>query len=292
MSFEIRRLSDVLGAEIAGLDLSVPLSKDDFDRIRAAWLEHQVLVFADQHLTEEQHIAFSRQIGSRLEVHFNASSLHPKHPQIYVLSNIIEKDRPVGKGSTPYWHSDLSYMDVPAKASILYGREVPAVGGDTLYSNMYAAYDGLSADIKKLLKDKTAVHNVSDFPVRYARLTGTVDPLKKINANLDALLSIPDVVHPIVIRHPETNRPALFVNQGFTTRILGMAEKEGKELLEFLFAHSVKPEYTFAKKWRQFDLTMWDNRCVIHSATGGYQAPMRRLMHRTTVGGDGRLAAA
>lgn len=291
MTFEIHPLSETAGAEVLGLDLSKPLSAGEFDTIHAAWLKHLLLVFPDQHLSEEQQIAFSRRLGN-LEVHVNASALHPEHPEVYILSNIIEAGKSVGKGVTPYWHSDLSYREVPAKASLLYGREIPEIGGDTLFTNMYLAYEALPRDVKKRLKGKNAVHNISDFEQRYARLSGDTETAKRTIDAAPKIRSLPNVVHPVVIVHPETHRLALYVNEGFTIQILDMPQKESDDLLAFLFAHCIQEQFTYRKKWRRWDLSMWDNRCLNHSATGGFRAPMRRLMHRTTVSGDGPLMAA
>jgi taurine dioxygenase len=284
MNFEIRPLSDVMGAEVIGIDLAQPLGDGDFSRIRQAWLDHLVLVFRDQHMTPEQHIAFSKRLGP-LEIHFANHFLLPGHPEVYVLSNVVEAGQSLGKAPTPYWHSDLSYMARPAKGSMLYAREVPAVGGDTLYSNMYLAYERLPEDVRTRIAGLTAVHNISDFPLRYAKMSGqSADTLSK--ASLEIAKHLPEVIHPLVIRHPETGRSALFCNEGFTTRVVGLPEAESEQLLAFLNEHSKRSEFTYRHKWRQFDANLWDNRCVNHSATGGFQAPMRRLMHRTTIGGE------
>jgi len=283
MSFEIRPLSDVMGAEVVGVDLSRPLDDADFARIHRAWLDHLLLVFRDQHMTPAQHIAFSQRLGP-LEIHFAKHFLLDGHPQIYVLSNVIEAGKPAGKAPTPYWHSDLSYMAVPAKASMLYGREVPEIGGDTLYSNMYLAYERLPEDVRRRIEGLSAVHNISDFALRYARMSGD-SPASLSKASLELAAHLPDVTHPLVIRHAETGRPALFVNEGFTVGVVGLPQAESDELLAYLNEHARRPEFVYRHTWRPFDANLWDNRCVNHSATGGFKAPMRRLMHRTTIGG-------
>ena len=288
MSFEVRKLSDALGAEVIGLDLARPLDESDYRRLYAAWLDNLLLVFRDQHLTPEQHIDFSRRLGP-LEIHFARHYLLDGHPEVYVLSNVMEKGQDVGKGSTPYWHSDLSYMQKPAKASMLYGREVPEIGGDTLYANMYMAYEALPSDIRERITGLKAVHNISDFPARYAKMSG--EPLKS-QASASLASSMPDAVHPLVVRHPETGRLALYVNEGFTVRIQGISQQESDDLLQLLNSHSKQEAFCYRHKWRQYDANLWDNRCTNHSATGGYKAPMRRLMHRTTIGGDLLMAAA
>lgn len=282
MNFQIKPLSPVMGAEVIGVDLAKPLSDADFEQIRQAWLQHLLLVFRDQELTPEQHMAFSERLGP-LQIHFAKKFLLPEHPEIYVLSNIVKEGQPMAKGSTPYWHTDLSYLAKPAAASMLYGREVPDTGGDTLYSNMYLAFAGLPAKIREQVLTLKAVHNMSEFPARYERKYG--QPLTPGQSEIYALAAhLPDVTHPLVIKHPDTGKPALYLNEGFTTRILGVSEQESDDLLGSLNEHYKKESFVYRHKWRRHDANLWDNRCTNHSATGGYKAPLYRLMHRTTIG--------
>ncbi len=173
-----------------------------------------------------------------------------------------------------YWHSDLSYMNPPALASLLYGLEVPPSGGDTMFCSLYAAYDALSDTMKSVLEGLTAVHNFG-FASR-----GVFRAEQATQSQLDAT---PAVVHPVVRTHPETGRKVLFVNPGFTSHIVGMHPAESRALLDFLFAHATQPEFIYRHRWRPKDLVMWDNRCTMHYAVADYDGVGERYMHRTTV---------
>jgi taurine dioxygenase len=271
------------GAEVTDIDLSQLPDKAAFEALYDAWLAHSFLVFHGQHMTPEQQISFSRLFGE-LDVHIFKKALHPEHPEIYRLSNVMEAGKQMGKGSTQYWHSDLSYMDEPAKASMLYSLEAPEVGGDTLYADMYAAYEGLPDSLKKKIEGLEVVHNFTDFPARYARMNNTTENVPVIP--LEVLQTMKDVTHPMVILHPETGKRALYVNAGFSVNCVGIPIEESDALLQELFDRSVQERYVYRHKWKSGDVVLWDNRCVIHSATGGYEAPMRRLMHRTTIHGS------
>jgi taurine dioxygenase len=278
--FQFRRLGAALGAEILDLDLSRPINDGTFAAVRRAFLESNgLLAFRDQHITPEQHIAFSQRFGP-LMIHVLDKFLLPGHPEILRVSNVIENGEPIGLGDAGrIWHSDLSYTAEPSLGSLLHALEIPAEGGDTSFANMSAAYDALPAEIKQRLDGKSAVHSYSHS---YAKFSGSKWRPKLTPEQRN---QVAEVVHPVVRTHPETGRKALFVNEGFTSRIAGLPEAESRELLEFLFAHSTQPQLVYRHRWQDHDLLFWDNRCTIHLAHG-CPPELRRHMHRTTVKGD------
>ena len=267
-------LSVVLGAEMVGADLSQPLDASDFEHIRQAWLNaNGVMVFRDQDITPEQHIEFSRRFGS-LEKHVLAKYLLPGYPEIYRVSNKVKDGVPQGREKAgTYWHSDLSYMNPPALASLLYGLEIPPIGGDTLFCSLYAAYDALSKPMQEFLGGLSAVH---DF--EYA----SRGVFRAEQANREQLDATPAVEHKIVTTHPETGKKILFINPGFTSHIVGLTPEESRALLDFLFNHMTQPELVYRHRWSKRDLVIWDNRCTMHCAIADYDGIGERYMHRTT----------
>lgn len=282
---QVVRTGTHLGAEISGVDLTRPVDDATFAEIERAFYNESVVVFRGQNISEEQHIAFSRRFGN-LEVHVSgARYLHPRHPEIRINSNIIENGKPIGATDAgQYWHTDLSYMGEPSKCSLLYAVEVPTKEGrslgDTQFVSVTAAYDALPADIKKRLQGSKAVHSYS---YRYYKLTDAGKQRPQLTVEQKA--RTPDVEHPVVATHPYTGKKCLFVNEGFTTRIVGMPEAESSALLADLFAHVRKPEFLYAHKWAVGDLLMWDNLSTQHFAVADYALPLRRKMQRTTVTG-------
>jgi taurine dioxygenase len=278
--FRLHPLDAALGAEILDLDLSRPLDDETFTAVRRAFLESNgLLVFRAQHITPEQHIEFSRRFGP-LMIHILRQYLLPGHPEILRISNVIENGEPIGLGDAgAIWHSDLSYTPEPSLGSLLHALELPAEGGDTSFANLYAAYDALPAVIKQRIEGKRAVHSYNHS---YERFSGSKwrPPLTEKQKN-----EVREVVHPVVRIHPETGRRTLFVNEGFTSRILDLSGAESRELLEFLFTHSTTACFVYRHRWQDHDLVFWDNRCTIHLAHGCPQQ-LRRHLHRTTVKGD------
>jgi len=275
IDFTVNPLSPVLGAEMIGADLAADLDDESFVAIRNAWLDAEgIMVFRDQALTPDDHIAFSRRLGP-LEKHVLETYLLPGYPEIYRVSNKVKDGVPQGREKAgTYWHSDLSYMNPPALASLLYGLEVPPSGGDTMFCSLYAAYDALSETMKSILEGLTAVHDFG-FASR-----GVFRAEQATQSQLDAT---PAVEHPVVRTHPETGRKVLFVNPGFTSHIVGIHPSESRALLDFLFAHATQPEFIYRHRWRKNDLVMWDNRCTMHYAVADYDGIGERYMHRTTV---------
>ena len=272
-----------LGTEIRGLDLAQSLDDVTFRAIEELFHDRGVIVFRDQRLSEEQHINFSRRFGE-LEIHIAKHYVKASHPEILVLSNIIENGRHIGlHDAGQFWHSDFSYVANPSRCSLLYALEVPAqdgrVLGETLFASAVHAYDTLPGCLKARLEGKRAVHRYAD---RYRKLQETIgrEPLSD-----EQLRRVPDVSHPVVRAHPRTGRRVLFVNEGFTVVIEGMTAPESDSLLQELFTHIARQETIYAHHWREGDLLMWDNCLVQHRAVRNYELPLRRLMHRTTVTG-------
>jgi taurine dioxygenase len=268
----VTRIAGALGAEIGGVDLR-ELHDDALRELRAAWLEHLVLFFRDQPLAPEQYMAFARRIGRPIEYPFVKGI--PGFPEIIEVKK-LEHEK-VNFGGV--WHSDTAYLEVPPMASMLLAREVPPYGGDTLFANMYAAYESLSDGMKRLLDPLWAVNSSAKADVTRTR----EDRLK--TDGRDDLGKDLVAEHPVVRTHPETGRKALYVNFAHTVRFRGLTEKESAPLLEFLFRHQVKPEFTCRFTWQVGSLALWDNRCAQHNPVNDYHG-FRRLMHRITLAGD------
>ncbi len=277
MKIETRPLSDALGAELFDVDLARPMDEITFRAIHGAFLEHSLILFRDQHITPEQHIAFSRRFGG-LATHVFDQFLLPGHPEILRVSNKREKGELIGLADAgKYWHSDLAYMKRPSLGSILYALQVPPTGGDTLFTNMTRAYDTLPQAAKGRLEGMTAVNRVAE-----GRRTSVDGRIRMSKAQLT---KTPDVVHPVIRTHPETGRKSLYVSQSHTDRIVGMDPEEGRALIRKLVAHATRPENIYTHKWRPYDILMWDNRCTMHRVAP-YDRRHRRHMHRTTIEGD------
>ena len=285
MTLEILPFDAALGAEVRGVDLSRDIDDTTFATIARAWNDHSVLLFRDQAIDAVQHVAFSRRFGD-LEVHVLDQYLHPEHPEILIVSNVMDGDRHVGiYDAGRYWHTDLSYLAVPSRGSLLHAMEVPhdAAGnplGDTLFASTAAAYDALSEPVKRRIAGLRAEFSLAN---RHAKLVADGDP--------DATLSdahrqqAPPVVHKVVRTHPITGRRSIYVNAGQTSRILGLPEDEARNLLHELCAHCTRPEFVYRHRWRAGDLLIWDNIPTQHLAICDYALPQRRYMHRTTLKG-------
>lgn len=278
--FEIRALNAPLGAEVLGLDLSRPLSDGDFARIHRAHLDYHVVVFRDQQITPGQQIDFSRRFGP-LQIHVLHQFQLPGHAEVLVVSNVVENGKPIGLGDAGhFWHSDLSYKEKPSLGSLLHARELPAEGGDTLFANMHLAWDTLPAELRRAVDGRQAEHT---YLARYAELQQR-SPWRP-NLTPEQIAQVRPVLQPVVRTHPETGRKALFVSEHFTTRIAGLPEDKSRDLLERLFAHSVRPEHVYRHQWQPHDLVFWDNRSLLHLAAG-CPDHLRRVMYRTTIEGD------
>ncbi len=276
----ITPLTTVIGAEVAGVDLARGLEKDVFARIRAALIEYQVIFFRDQKLSLQDFESFSARFGPLLRVPY----VKPveRHPTIIaVLKEADETQISIFGGE---WHSDFSYLEAPPALTVLYSEDVPEGRGDTLWTSMYAAYEGLSDGLKQKLDAMRVMHSGHVYGAkrpRSARLkTSRSIDISRGNPEADEERS-----HPAVRVHPETGRRALFVNPIYTTRFEGMEEEESQPLLDALYAKATRPENTCRFAWRNGSIAVWDNRCTMHLATNDYDG-FRRLLYRTTVAGE------
>lgn len=285
MGMTVNPLSPVLGAEVTGFDLSQPLGENLLSAVRQSWLEAGgLLVFPGQSLTTAQHIEFSNHFGplfgapgeTRLQETVSRY-LHPDHPEIYRVSNQVDNGEPLGRANAGnYWHSDVSFKERPAAASILNAVEIPATGGDTMFADLTAAYEALSDAMKEMLAPLRAHHDFAQTAAtQFAKPIVVEDDLKGANR----------AVHPVVRTHPETGRKCLFVNPGMTTHLEGFERQESAALLGFLFGHATQPQFIYRHRWRQGDVVMWDNRSLMHCAVVDY-GEQPRYMERTTAIGD------
>ncbi|GFM50017.1 TauD/TfdA dioxygenase family protein [Pseudomonas capsici] len=278
--FEVRPLTGKVGAEIVGLDLSKTLNDADFARVHKAHLDYHLIVFRDQHITPQQQIDFSRRFGV-LQIHVLKQFLLANHPEILIVSNIVENGQPVGLGDAgKYWHSDLSYKELPSLGSMLYAQELPSEGGDTLFADMHLAWETLPQHLREAVEGRSAVHS---YTARYAE--GHNAASWRPTLTPEQLAQVVEVTHPIVRTHPENGRKALFVSEGFTTRIVGLPEDESRQILSEIYAHSVRPEHIYRHQWQPNDMVFWDNRSLIHLAAG-CPTHLRRKLYRTTIQGD------
>lgn len=284
MTFSIVPLTDSLGAEIRGVDLSQPLDSETFARIEETFHAHSVLLFRDQSLSADQQVAFSRRFGD-LETHVLDQYNHPEFPEILIVSNVMDGDRHVGiYDAGKYWHTDLSYMKVPSRGSMLHAIEVPMENGeplgDTLFTSTTAAYDALTDEMKERIETVEALYSLGH---RFSRLVEDGDTDAAMTESQQE--RAPEVVHRIVQTHPVTGRRVLYVNEGQTARLLDMSDAESRDLLDTLFSHIARPAYTYCHKWQKGDVVMWDNIPTQHLAIQDYALPQRRYMHRTTLRG-------
>lgn len=278
-TIEVVPLSGALGAEIRGLDLSRPMTTNVAGELRRAWLDHQVIFLRGQELTPEQHIAFAKQWG---EIHH-----HPFNKPLDNYPEILDilKTEDMTRNNGGRWHSDQMYTVKPAKATILFAREIPEAGGDTMFSNAYLAYEALSGGLRSTLGSLQAVNNGDSrrHPSgmtrgeRAAAGIGTMP--QKAPGDVQTIS-----VHPVVRTHPETGRKALYIG-GHTERFEGMTEEESRPLIDYLLDLATRPEFTCRLRWEAGTLTMWDNRCTQHFAINDYDGQRRRV-HKITVAGD------
>jgi taurine dioxygenase len=268
-----KRIAGALGAEIEGVDLAQPLSETARGEIRQALLDHLVIFFRDQPLSAEQFLRFARQMGRPIEYPFVKGMF--SHPEIIEVKK-LEHER-INFGGV--WHSDTAYLHEPPMGSMLLALEVPPVGGDTLFANQYLAYEALSPGMQRVLGGLIAVHSSAKADASKTREDRIKDDARG-EAKREYIAE-----HPVVRTHPETGRKALYVNVAHTLHFKDMSEAESAPLLEFLFEHQVRPEFTCRFQWQVGSLAFWDNRCTQHNPVNDYHG-FRRVMHRITLAGD------
>jgi taurine dioxygenase len=292
----IRRIGKHIGAEILGADLAQPLHDAGFAALADAFFEHQVVVFRDQRLTPSQQISFTRRFGE-LEHHVRKEHRLDGYPEILVVANVVdERGTAIGvQDAGRFWHSDLSYRQVPSLLSALYALEVPVTNGVVLgatsFASTTAAYAALPVREQQRLQGLRNVHSYRYYRAKNVQAQkdeqargGRV--VQEHALSEEQLKSVPDVEAPIVRTHPVTGRKGLFINEAHTSRVLGLPGEAGATLLAQICEHIVKPEFRYEHHWRAGDLLMWDNVAAQHKANFDYDLPLRRLMHRTTVRGS------
>ncbi len=272
MTMEIIKLGDTLLAEVRGVDISRPLDAGTRDAVNRAFLDHCVLVFRDQQITPAQMVEFERVFGSPM-IHVTKKYRHPEFDELIVMTNLnadgevdaFESRRGLG------WHSDMCYLDVPAKATVLHPLEIPEQGGDTLFANMYRALEEMPAALKSRLQ---GLRGTFRFGGRSKDVQNRLDP-----ADRDK----PLIEHPVIRRHPDSGRDSIFVNPIHTVGIIGMPDDEATELLDEIYTWCGQPQFQARHHWRLGDTLIWDNRCTWHSATGDNPLRQRRRFLRGNV---------
>lgn len=272
-SVNVTPLSTAIGALVEGFDLAEERSEEAVGFVNDQLLRHQVLFFPEQSLTPQKQRDFARRFG---DLH-----IHPIYPGTGEVPEIMVLDtHPDNPPDNDHWHTDVTFIETPPLGSLLYARKIPPVGGDTLWANANAAYEGLSAPFKRFLDELTATHDFRKaFPPNRFAFPGYREKwLKSCEEN-------PPVVHPVVCVHPLTGDRGLFVNENFTTHINELSAEESRLILDLLFAHVTRPEFTVRFRWQERTVAFWDNRCTQHYAVADY-LPHRRIMHRATILGE------
>ena len=276
-NYEINSLTPTIGAEISGIDLSNNLNSQDFDNIYKNLIDHKVIFFRNQNLKPEDHVAFAKSFG-------DIEPPHPIYPHVENFPEItlLEND-PTNPPDTDEWHTDVTFKTEPPFTSILYSKEIPPSGGDTLWCSLIAIYEALPENIKIELESKRAIHDMGAFRNNFSS-ENNEEYSKKLN---DGFKKFGNAVHPVVKVHPILNKKFLYINPSFTRHIIGMDMTDSNNLLSYLFNFMTKPQYQVRFKWTPNTLALWDNRCTMHYAIGDYM-PHRRVMNRITVLNDKR----
>tara|TARA_R110002110_G_scaffold3104_11_gene15945 strand:+ start:10961 stop:11818 length:858 start_codon:yes stop_codon:yes gene_type:complete len=282
MAIEIIPTGAALGAEVRGLDLSKPLSGDAFEAVRQAWYDHIVLLFRGQKISDDDLIRFSRHFGTLDIAPASATDMaggqKKSRPEIWIISNVVENGKPIGAlgDKEAEWHTDMSYVAEPPMASVLYSLEIPSSGGDTSFANMYMALEELPADLRAAVETRIVRHDAST--------TSTGELRAGAHAVAD-VRAAPGAKHPAIRTHPETGGKALYLGRRLNGYLEGYGVEESEVLLDRLWAHCAKPQFSWTHRWALGDLLIWDNRVAIHRRDSFAQSA-RRVMHRTQIKGD------
>jgi alpha-ketoglutarate-dependent taurine dioxygenase len=280
----VKKIHENIGVSIEGIDLS-SLDEVSFQKIKKLWLEHLVIVFPNQNISDEDHIKFGKRFGD-LEVHPSLSHRSSKNPEIYRVSNVDENGDIIPNKETSWqylkqswlWHTDSSFRKIPSNGSILHGISTTNEGGNTLFANMYKAYEDLDQSLKDKIKNLKVIHD-HDHIISLSKELSE----RKNKGHYDKL---DPVIHPLVRRHPSTKKPSLFLSPHTMVSIQNYDNKKGRELLDLLTDHSIQPQYVYKHSWTNHDIVMWDNRCTMHSVEPFDNNNIKRIMHRVTLVGD------
>ncbi len=285
---EIEPLHPALGAAVRGLDLTRPMSQESFVAVHEAWMKHLVLVFPDQPVSDAQQITFARMFGD-LETHHQDIIKSAREPEIFRVSNVddtgnlMEADHPTVAQITlaQRWHTDSSYRATPSMGSILHGIEVAETGGETCFTNMYEVHEALPNRLRQAVGDRKLCHDFGHL--------ATLAPIKPLSEEERA--AMPPVWQPMRRRHPVTGRTSLYISPIYNDAIEGMEQAAAVDLIAELTKFAGRPDFVYRHRWSNDDIVMWDNRCAMHRVTP-YDLGERRVMHRTTIVGDGPVIAA
>ncbi len=272
-AIEVRPVSGSVGAEIFGVDLADEVDDATITAIRKAWLDHCVIFFRDQDLPPARFLTFARRFGEVIEYPFIKGL--EEFPEIIPVVKLEPEKTNFGG----IWHSDTAYLETPPMGTMLVAREVPPRGGDTMFANAYLAYETLSDGMKKMLDSLVGINTSAKADASRTR-EDRVKAMVRPDAKQEYIGE-----HPVVRTHPETGRKALYVNVGHTLRFRDMTVAESQPILDFLFQHQIKPEFTCRFAWRPGSIAFWDNRCALHFPVNDYHG-YRRIMHRITLKGD------
>lgn len=274
------RASEAVGAEILSVDLRADLDPSTFAAVHRIWVDHGVVLFRNQHLSDPDLVRFSRRFGDldMAPLEKSGRPIVEGCPEILVISNVIEKGKPIGAlgNAESVWHTDMSYVEQPPKGSALYALEVPPSGGDTGFLSMYVALEEMPADLRRRIEGHSIKHD------------STHDSAGNLRQGMPEVTDVstsPGAVHPIIRTHPETGRKALFLGRRRYAYIPGLSVEDSEQLLDELWAHVQQERFTWHHKWRVGDLLLWDNRCVMHRRDE-FDPDTRRVMHRTQIKGD------
>lgn len=286
--FAIEQLHPAIGAQVIGLELARPIDDTTFGKLHETWMANPLLVFRDQCLDDAAQVAFARRFGE-LEIHPSREHRSSAHPEIYRVANVDERGNLLPSESDAWkymeltwlWHSDSSFREVPSMGSILRAVEVAPRGGNTLFANLYAVWDALPDDLRARAANLRVVHS-HDY----------ILALSKGIAKTDTFTKLPPVTHPLVRRHPVTGRVSLFISPHTMERVVGWSEEDSRALFQTLARFATEDRFVYRHEWRPGDVIMWDNRCTMHAVTPYESTAHRRVMHRTTIVGDGPVIAA
>ncbi len=282
-AIEIVPSGDALGAEVKGVDIASGLSDADIQQIKAAWREHLVVVIRDQAIDDPQLIAFTRRFGELDPPGPNpyGGPIYPEHPELNIISNIVEDGRPIGNlgAGEAVWHADMTYLELPPMGAVLYAVELPPMGGDTQFANMYAAYDALPEKTKREIEGLRAVHDAAH---------NSAGMLRKGYENIDDVRQTPGARHPLVRTDRESGRRCLFLGRRPHSYVVGLEVPESEALLDRLWAHATQDRFVTTHSWRVGDVLMWNNRAVLHRRDA-FDAVARRRLHRAQLKGGGPI---